>query len=473
MGGTTMKKLLGPIVLFTLALTFLSIPFDAEAGNAGRLYREQMEVGRALIEVQSTNLPSIIPYYTDDIEYHDPIVDIYGIETMTAFLFQLFGSSPDLVTTVHDETLVDGVYSATWTMVGQFAGVPYDAKGISLIKFRPKTAQVYYQRDYYTEGDIMANIPGLDEAIWSFRAFYRCGVDPTYDCPLELPPSEAPAVLATKPGDEAADKGNNRIRSRRWLREAQLETGRLLVQLDAVNWPTVIPSLTDDYEYHDPIVDIYGPSIMAEFLARLFANSSELYTVIEEETLIDDIYTATWTMAGAFNGVPFSAPGMSIVKFRDRSADVYYSRDYYTEGDIMAAVPGLDEAVLGFRTFYRCAVDPTYDCPLELPPAGMDKSKAPQAKATFGLGQNAPNPFNPSTEISFVVPEGGANVSLRIYDITGRLVRTLVDGFEPGGSRAVSWHGRTDQGQPAASGVYYYQMTGPAFSDMKKMVLLK
>jgi len=468
-----MKKLLGPIFLITCALALLPIQSDAEAANAGRLHRERLEVGRALIEVQYSNLPSIIPYYTDDIEYHDPIVDIYGIETMTAFLFQLFGSSPDLVTTVHDETLEGGVYSATWTMVGQFAGVPYEAKGISIIKFRRKSAQVYYQRDYYTEGDIMANIPGLDEAIGSFRAFYRCGVDPTYDCPLELPPSEAPAVIGKTTGDPAADKCNNRRRSRRWLREARLETGRLLVQLDAVNWPTVIPSLTDDYEYHDPIVDIYGPDIMAEFLARLFANSSELYTVIEDEALIDGIYTATWTMAGAFNGVPFSAPGMSIVKFRDRSADVYYSRDYYTEGDIMAAVPGLDEAVLGFRTFYKCAVDPTYDCPLELPPAGMEKSKAPQAVASFGLGQNAPNPFNPSTEISFVVPEGGANVSLRVYDISGRLVRTLVDGFEPGGQRVVSWHGRTDQGQPVGSGVYYYTMTGPGFSEMKKMVLLK
>ena len=46
----------------------------------------------------------------------------------------------------------------------------------------------------------------------------------------------------------------------------------------------------------------------------------------------------------------------------------YYSRDYYTEGDIMATIPGLDEAVAGFRTFYRCAVDPTYECPLEGPP---------------------------------------------------------------------------------------------------------
>ena len=41
-----------------------------------------------------------------------------------------------------------------------------------------------------------------------------------------------------------------------------------------------------------------------------------------------------------------------------------YSRDYYTEGDVMLGVPELAEAVLGFRVYYRCAVDPTFECPL-------------------------------------------------------------------------------------------------------------
>ena len=50
-------------------------------------------------------------------------------------------------------------------MVGAFDGVPYSAKGMSIIKFRPRETQVYYQRDYYSEGDIMASIPGLDLAI--------------------------------------------------------------------------------------------------------------------------------------------------------------------------------------------------------------------------------------------------------------------------------------------------------------------
>ena len=190
-----MKKFTRPIVYLVGTLMLLSMVPDAEATGFGRLYRERLEVGRALIEVQSANWPSVLPYYTEDIEYHDPIVDIYGIEDMTEFLGRLFGSSPDLVTTIEDETLIGGVYTATWTMVGQFSDVPYSAKGISIIKFGRRSAQVYYQRDYYSENDIMINIPGLDQAVIGFRTFYRCAVDPTFECPLQGAASDALSVI--------------------------------------------------------------------------------------------------------------------------------------------------------------------------------------------------------------------------------------------------------------------------------------
>jgi len=464
------KKLVAPLVFLVCTLSLLSTFSDAEASGRPQLYRERLEVGRALIEVQSSNLPSILPYYTEDIEYHDPIVDIYGIETMTGFLFQLFGSSPDLVTTIEDETLVDGVYSVTWTMVGQFAGVPYDAKGISIIKFRDRTARVYYQRDYYTEGDIMANIPGLDQAILGFRTYYRCAVDPTFDCPLKGAASGAEFELEAMGNRTDLIGSDNRLHSPVQLRRARMEVGRSLVEINAGNWQSLLMYYAENYEYHDPIVDIFGFETLVPFFARLFASSPDLITTVEDETLQNGMYMATWTMTGQFDGIPYSAPGMSIVKFVEGGLQTDYSRDYYTEGDIMTSIPGLDEAVLGFRVFYRCAVDPTFDCPIEGEP---NKSDTPQSVTAFSLMQNAPNPFNPSTEISFVVSDGGANVSLRIYDLTGRLVKTLVDGFEPAGTRAVSWHGKNDQGRPVASGVYYYQMTGPAFSEKKKMVLLK
>ncbi len=355
-----MKKLIQSIAL--IAGIVMILPAPADAGRP-QLRQERLEVGRALLEVQFANVDQVLPYYTDDIEYHDPIVDIYGIEQMTGFLYRLLGASPDLVTTIEDETLRGDTYSATWVMSGSFLSVPYEAKGISIFKFRPKSAMVYYQRDYYSEGDIMATIPGLDQAILGFRTFYKCAVDPTFDCPLDGPPSASGAGFGVQNGPQGMLGRDNRLRSPEQLRRAQLAVGRQLVEINALNWTAVLPYLAYNYEYHDPIVDIYGPDTMAAFLGRLFAGSSDLYTTVEDEILVDGVYMATWTMAGEFNGAPFSAPGMSIVKFVDGTVQSYYSRDYYTEGDVMLGVSELAQAVQGFRFYYRCAVDPTFDCP--------------------------------------------------------------------------------------------------------------
>ena len=319
---------------------------DIDDGSA-QLYQERIKVGRALLEVQAPNVDEVLPYYSDSIEYHDPIVNIYGIQDMTAFFNNLIlVASPNLVTIIEDETLFGDIYSATWVMSGDFLGLPYQAKGISIFKFEPNSSQVYYQRDYYSEGDIMATIPGLDQAIWAFRTYYRCAVDPTFDCPLSSSPS--------------FNTENTHLRSLDQISSDQLEVGRQLVEINAGNWTNVLPYLASNYEYHDPIVNIFTPDTMAMFLDSLFVGSSDLYTIVEDETVVDDIYMATWTMSGEFNGAPFSAPGMSIVKFVEGTTQTYYSRDYYTEGDIMLGVPELADAVLGFRHYYRDAVDPNY-----------------------------------------------------------------------------------------------------------------
>jgi len=348
-----MKNVIRSFTIFTsifIVLISQACSDDDSNDDASVLYQERLEIGRALLEVQAPDVQDVLPYYTDDIEYHDPIVDINGIEDMTAFLNQLIlGASPNLVTIVEDETLIDDIYSATWTMTGDFLEVPYQAKGISIFKFLPNSKQVYYQRDYYSEGDIMATIPGLDAAINGFRVYYRCAVDPTFDCPLAPPDAQS------------TENNVNVLKSS--ISNSQLEIGRQLVEVNAQNWTNVIPYLESDYEYHDPIVDIYGSETMTAFLGQLFAGSSDLYTIVEDETIADDIYMDTWTMSGEFNGAPFSAPGMSIVKFVEGTTQTYYSRDYYTEGDVMLGVPELAEAVIGFRSYYRCAVDPKYDCP--------------------------------------------------------------------------------------------------------------
>ena len=365
-----MKKCIATFA--ALACLLMLLPEMASARSSmSRLNRERTKVGRALLEMNSENWLSLLPHYTEDIEYHDPIVDIYGFDMMAQFLQRLIVvSSPDLVTTVEDEICINGQYMASWTMVGSFGGVPYSAKGITIMKFVRKSTMVYYQRDYYSEGDIMANIPGLDEPLWAFRTYYRCAVDPTFDCPFG---PETSALLTDRNSNRTKDS-RRRNGHRPGIREPKSdkarinrerkEIGRALIELTAENWPGIIPYLTDDYEYHDPIVDIYSPATMAEFLGRLFMSSAGLITTVEDEICINGVYMCTWTMAGQFDGVPFSAPGMSIVKFRPGETQSYYSRDYYTEGDIMINIPGLDEPTEAFRTYYRCAVDPTFNCPL-------------------------------------------------------------------------------------------------------------
>ncbi|MCG8580395.1 MAG: nuclear transport factor 2 family protein [Bacteroidales bacterium] len=359
-----MKKIRHAFAMLAGTILILSIPsceyLDQIGGSKAlnnKLNQERIKVGRALLEVTDGGIDEILPYYTDDIEYHDPIVDIYGIEHMTGFLYMLIeNSSPDLKTTVVEETLIDDIYSATWIMEGSFNGIPYKAKGISIFKFKPYSLQVYYQRDYYSEGDIMAEItnpdgtPGLDLVMFYFREQYRCSVVPDYPCSLP-PPSRTTVDM------QSGLKGQR-------LLKKQLSVGRLLVQLDADNWPTVIPYLADNYEYHDPIVDIFTPATMADFLGRLFSQSQDLFTVVEDETLVDDIYMATWTMTGMVNGAIIEAPGMSIVKFKKGTKKVIYSRDYYSEGDIMTGIDQLLEPVIGFREYYLCAVDPQHDCQL-------------------------------------------------------------------------------------------------------------
>ncbi|MFH1689371.1 MAG: GEVED domain-containing protein [Candidatus Eisenbacteria bacterium] len=90
-----------------------------------------------------------------------------------------------------------------------------------------------------------------------------------------------------------------------------------------------------------------------------------------------------------------------------------------------------------------------------------------------GLHQNVPNPFNPNTTIQYEVPAGGCDVSIEVYDVGGRLVRSLIDGFEPEGRREVVWDGRDDSGHELSSGVYFYKLVTPETEMTRKMLLVK
>lgn len=94
------------------------------------------------------------------------------------------------------------------------------------------------------------------------------------------------------------------------------------------------------------------------------------------------------------------------------------------------------------------------------------------AARPFGLAQNHPNPFNPSTQISFSLAHAG-HVSLKIYDAAGRLVRTLLDDARTAADYAVTWDGRNDAGAGVAAGVYLYKLKTNEDTQTRRMVLVK
>jgi YVTN family beta-propeller protein len=93
-------------------------------------------------------------------------------------------------------------------------------------------------------------------------------------------------------------------------------------------------------------------------------------------------------------------------------------------------------------------------------------------RGKFGLAQNCPNPFRDWTIVQFSIPEP-VHVWLGVYDVTGRLVRTLVDGQERPGSYRIFWDGSDNRGQQVASGLYFCKFEAGGFTKTRKMIFVR
>ena len=95
-----------------------------------------------------------------------------------------------------------------------------------------------------------------------------------------------------------------------------------------------------------------------------------------------------------------------------------------------------------------------------------------QVPTEFALNGNYPNPFNPTTTISFDLPEA-SDVTLEVFDMMGRRVATLVNGQLSAGAYEAQWNARSDAGSAVASGVYLYRLQAGSFVATQRMVLMK
>ncbi len=99
----------------------------------------------------------------------------------------------------------------------------------------------------------------------------------------------------------------------------------------------------------------------------------------------------------------------------------------------------------------------------------------PATASRLTLMPNTPNPFSAVTNVSYVIPDRvtGSPVSLKIYDVTGRMVRSLVDNAQPEGIYHVTWDGKDRHGRPVAAGIYFCRLSADGESVTQRMVLLR
>ena len=90
----------------------------------------------------------------------------------------------------------------------------------------------------------------------------------------------------------------------------------------------------------------------------------------------------------------------------------------------------------------------------------------------FALHQNYPNPFNPTTTIRYDIAQE-SRVLIQVFDIQGRLVKTLVEKMDTPGKKSIHWNATNQIGDPVSAGMYLYIIQTDSFNDTKKMLLLK
>jgi hypothetical protein len=124
------------------------------------------------------------------------------------------------------------------------------------------------------------------------------------------------------------------------------------------------------------------------------------------------------------------------------------------------------------NTFHQEKMDNQQgDRPIPLKPGSSEESAA-SLPGEFGLDQNYPNPFNPETVIKFSLPEDSW-VTLKVYNLLGQVVTTLVDEQKSAGEYAITWNGKNDQNKNVASGVYFYRVKAGDYKSVRRMTLLR
>ncbi len=210
------------------------------------------------------------------------------------------------------------------------------------------------------------------------------------------------------------------------------------------------------------------------YWVRLSSPQNLFYTgQVLDSTAID--VRAGWNMIGSIS-VPIatasitSNPGGIVTSQFFGYEGVYIRSDSIRPGKGYWVNVGQDgKLILGSSTSALNAANSIRIVPTEEqpPPAPVTENAVSMTPKTYALEQNYPNPFNPSTTISYRLPKQ-SHVTLKVFDMLGREVATLVNGIEPPGYKSINF-----SVQRLASGVYYYRIIAGTFTETKKLQVLR
>lgn len=177
--------------------------------------------------------------------------------------------------------------------------------------------------------------------------------------------------------------------------------------------------------------------------------------------------STTYPGAGSVLEISPLAKGMSIGDIdHDNLPDLDIAFARTDLGLLLGNVPNNTVITLNLSGFTTTAAG-------HLPISGSVQVRVKNAGGGSGVSAFAsPNPFNPATSVAYTLKKGGL-VSVRIYSLDGRLVKTLMDGTAEAGTHEVLWDGRDSGGSPARSGVYFVKTTSGGESAIFKLSLVK
>ncbi|MFQ5869184.1 MAG: T9SS type A sorting domain-containing protein [Candidatus Zixiibacteriota bacterium] len=232
------------------------------------------------------------------------------------------------------------------------------------------------------------------------------------------------------------------------------------------------------YVHNQLAVDILLPDVMlfCDNLSPQFCQGKKFYFMVTVNNRTGGNISGTLTFSG-YTDYGCDPANLLIAIPRNKTYPAGTTQEYYMLKAPDSATPGQYSASIGGslsgNDVYCCMNADIIDCvpwrignntEWELVQADRPEAILPTVTE---LHQNYPNPFNATTNISLDLAEAG-NVSVKVYDITGRLVITLLEGYKDAGNQVVAWDASN-----VASGVYFYRLVAGDYVATKSMNLLK